>query len=117
MVDSDDILALNHYNLDTLNYAYFKIRFMLHQPHCDATVALKLLLNARKMEIVLRIVAQLTRRLQVTDNLHKSEVLILIEMVLNQTNKLDADALVLERLVFAQSYSHFSSDIFSILEV
>ena len=83
--------------------------------HVDAIVRLKLFLNSIERKIVRHVVSERPWRLQVTNELSKDRVMILVEVILDDADEFDSDAHVIQLLVLEQIDSDLPSDVLSIL--
>ena len=79
-------------------------------------VRLKLLLNSVELKVIGHIVSQSTRRLQISDDLQESRVLILVIQIFDHTYELYADSKVIYSFVFVQGNGDLALDVLSILE-
>ena len=85
--------------------------------HVDSMVRLELLLHSIEREIVCHVVGQRARRLQVSNQLREDGVLFIVKLVLNYSNKLNTNALVIQFLVLQKVDGDLPLDILPILSL
>jgi len=84
--------------------------------HVDPLIRLELLLHPIEREVVGHVVGQRAGRLQIANQLGEDRVVILVQLVLDEADELDADALVLQLLVFEQVHGELTADILAVHE-